>query len=208
MPRQNRVTPMADLVATPHRGTLTGNRGVLHDDDGHIRRPWLGKRWIICLLEFKGRQRQVMTPGRYTELFFLDEATALAAGHRPCAECQRDRFDTFRRAWWSVCGASPLPSAGDIDAVLHVERVGPGREKNLYQADWRDLPDGVFVRHADWGDDCFLISNGELLRWSAGGYAARTQRLKSALVDVITPASTVSAIRAGYVPGLHSTALA
>src|SRR6202451_2054834 len=97
--RQNRVTPFGDLVATPERGTFMGNRGVLHDAEGRIKRVWQLKRWIVCVLEFRGRKRQVMTPGRYTELFFLDEATALAAGHRPCAECRRQRFNAFRDAW-------------------------------------------------------------------------------------------------------------
>src|ERR1700732_822885 len=99
MARQNRVTPAGDVIATPERGTFLGNRGVLHDDQGRIKRAWQLKRWIVCVLEFKGRRRAVMTPGRYTELFFLDEATALAAGHRPCAECRRERFNAFREAW-------------------------------------------------------------------------------------------------------------
>src|SRR5262245_66499612 len=99
MPRRNRVTPLGDLVAVPQRGTLLGNRGVLHDDGGRIRRAWQLKRWIVCVLEFRGRKRRVMTPGRYTELFFLDEATALAAGHRPCAECRHSRFLAFCTAW-------------------------------------------------------------------------------------------------------------
>src|SRR3954453_2972411 len=99
MPRQNRVTPLGEIVATPERGSMMGNRGVLHDEGGRIRRPWQVRRWLICLLEFKGRHRTVMTPNRYTELFFLDEATGLAAGHRPCAECRRARFRAFRDAW-------------------------------------------------------------------------------------------------------------
>ncbi len=99
MPRQNRVTPFGDLIATPERGTFLGNRGVLHDDAGRIKRAWQLRRWIVCVLEFRGRKRSVMTPGRYTELFFLDEATALAAGHRPCAECRRARFLAFCDAW-------------------------------------------------------------------------------------------------------------
>src|SRR6185503_4182043 len=99
MPRQNRVTPFGHIIATPERGTYLGNRGVLHDSEGRIRRTWQLRRWIVCVLALKGRKRQVMTPGHYTELFFLDEATALAAGHRPCAECRRERFNAFRKAW-------------------------------------------------------------------------------------------------------------
>src|SRR5688572_32956373 len=106
MPWRNRVTPLGDIVATPERGTLMGNRGCLHDGGGNVRRAWQVKRWLICVLEFRGRRRRVMTPGHYTELFFLDEATALAAGHRPCAECRRSRFDAFRRAWSAHLGTT------------------------------------------------------------------------------------------------------
>ena len=102
MPRQNRVTPFGEIVAVPERGTFLGNRGVLPDAQGRIRRAWQVKRWIVCVLVFRGRKRQVMTPGRYTELFFLDEATALAAGHRPCAECRHARFLDFCNAWAAV----------------------------------------------------------------------------------------------------------
>ena len=108
MPRQNRVTPAGDIIATPERGTFFGNRGVLHDDQGRIRRTWQLKRWLICVLEYKGRRRTVMTPGRYTELFFLDEATALAAGHRPCAECRRERYNAF-------CAAGAPGMHGPLD---------------------------------------------------------------------------------------------
>src|SRR5512141_2915473 len=122
MPRQNRVTPFSKLIATPARGTLMGNRGALHNDQGQIRRQFQGQRWIICLLEFKGRRRSIMMPGQYTELFFLDEATALAAGHRPCAECQRERFNLFREFWAAanpeLAGAA-RPAATVIDAALH-----------------------------------------------------------------------------------------
>src|SRR5262245_56377085 len=119
MPRQNRVTPFGAIIATAARGTLLGNRGVLHDAAGRIVRPWQLKRWILCRLQFKGRRRAVMTPGRYTELFFLDEPTGLAAGHRPCAECQRGRFDAFRRAWQLGNGRGPAPvSAPALDERL------------------------------------------------------------------------------------------
>src|SRR5437762_13426760 len=126
MPRQNRVTPFGEIIATQGRGTFLGNRGVLHDGAGHVKRAWQLKRWLVCVLEFRGRKRQVMTPGHYTELFFLDEATALAAGHRPCAECRRERFNAFRKAWRSAhpgAGASSLPTADEIDRRLHAERV-------------------------------------------------------------------------------------
>src|SRR5262245_61405643 len=111
MPRQNRVTPFGEVVAVPERGTFMGNRGVLHDEGGRIRRAWLVKRWILCVLEFKGRHRAIMAPDRYTELFFLDEATGLAAGHRPCAECRRSRFLAFRDAWAAGVGEGRDPGA-------------------------------------------------------------------------------------------------
>src|SRR3954451_8147614 len=129
MPRQNRVTPFGEIVAVPERGTMMGNRGVLHDARGRIFRPWQVKRWLICLLEFRGRHRAVMAPNRYTELFFLDEATALAAGHRPCFECRRGRFLAFRDAWAAGNRESIGPEAiraAMIDDRLHAERVGPG----------------------------------------------------------------------------------
>lgn len=181
MPRQNRVTPFGDIIATPERGTFLGNRGVIHDAEGRIRRAWQLKRWIVCVLAFKGRKRQVMSPGHYTELFFLDEATALAAGHRPCAECRRERFNAFRMAWRSAqagCSGS-LPSADEIDSRLHAERVGPDRSKRLFEASVGEMPNGVFVRRADWGEDAFLVWHNGLLAWSAGGYTARRDCPKS-----------------------------
>ncbi len=152
MPRQNRVTPFGDIIATPERGTFMGNRGVLHDEGGHVKRAWQVKRWLVCVLAFRGRKRQVMAPGHYTELFFLDEATALAAGHRPCAECRRERFNAFRQAWRSARPAAagkPLPTADEMDTRLHAERVGPGRSKRLYQASLDELPNGAFFRCDD-----------------------------------------------------------
>src|SRR6516225_7744293 len=148
MPRQNRVTPFGDIIATLERGTFMGNRGVLHDSEGRIKRAWQLKRWIVCVLEFKERKRQVMTPGHYTELFFLDEATAFAAGHRPCAECRRVRFLDFCNAWARAHpskDASPRPSATMIDDRLHAERIASNRSKRSYMAALDDLPDGVFV---------------------------------------------------------------
>src|SRR5271165_2223057 len=126
MLRQNRVTPFGDIIAAPDRGTFMGNRGVLHDAEGRIKRAWQVKRWLVCVPEFRGRKRQVMTPGRYTELFFLDEATALAAGHRPCAECRHARFLAFCNAWKTAHpghDTSPRPTADQIDCRLHSERL-------------------------------------------------------------------------------------
>src|SRR5262249_40455059 len=144
MPRQNRVTPFGELIAVPERGTFMGNRGILHDDQGRIKRPWLVKRWLVCVLLFRGRKRTVMTPNRYTELFFLDEATALAAGHRPCAECRHARYIAFRDAWTKGRGdgeQAPRPTALDMDRVLHAERIGPGRSKGFFPGALDQLPD-------------------------------------------------------------------
>lgn len=202
MPRQNRVTPFGSIIATPERGTLMGNRGVLHDAEGRIKRSWQDQRWIVCLLEFRDRKRTVMTPSHYTELFFLDEATALAAGHRPCAECRRERFNAFRIAW-SKSGGTQSPSAGEIDDQLHAERVGPDRSKRTFLAVLDTLPDGVFVRLEE---DAFLVLDDALLRWSPAGYTDRRPRPTGVEVSVLTPPSTVAAIRAGYAPEVHASA--
>jgi hypothetical protein len=209
MPRQNRVTPFGEILATPERGTFLGNRGVLHDQEGRIRRPWQVKRWLVCVLQFRGRKRLVMAPGHYTELFFLDEATALAAGHRPCAECRHARFLAFCRAWdeanpWD--GAAPRPTASTIDDQLHAERLSPDRSKRSFPASLEELPDGVFVTAAAWGEHAYLVWGTCLLAWSPGGYGERRPRPKKADVFLLTPPSTVGAIRAGYVPEVHVSA--
>jgi hypothetical protein len=209
MPRQNRVTPFGTIIATPERGTLMGNRGLLHDGDGQIRRDWRLKRWIHCVLEFNGRHRQVMTPGRYTELFFLDEATALAAGHRPCAECLRARYEEYRAAWAAGnphCLPSERLSAEFIDDILHRDRINDDGSKRLIPAPLDELPDGVFVAGVDRPNEPFLIKGQTLLEWSPGGYRERVPREQGARVCLLTPLSTVEAIRAGFAPGLHETA--
>jgi hypothetical protein len=200
MPRQNRVTPFGDLIATPERGTFMGNRGVLHDAAGQIRRAWQVKRWLVCVLEFRGRRRAVMTPGHYTELFFLDEATALAAGHRPCAECRHGRFLAFCDAWRKAPGAARRPTAAEIDNRLHAERLAPGRSKRTYAAALDELPDGVFVTVPAWGEQAYLVWGDHLRAWSPGGYGKRRPRPRGVSVRVLTPPSTVAAIGAGYVP--------
>jgi hypothetical protein len=200
MPRQNRVTPTGDIIAVPERGTRMGNRGVLHDRDGAIVRAWRLRRWIICRLEFKGRRRAVMTPGRYTELFFLDEATALAAGHRPCAECQRDRFTAFRDAW--PAGGDTLPAPA-LDDELHAARLAEDGTQRTFAAPVDELPDGVLVR---MGGSAWLLWGGRLLAWTPGGYGER-RRPRGGKVTVLTPRPTVAAIRAGYAPEVHSSAV-
>jgi hypothetical protein len=210
MPRQNRVTPWGEIIATSDRGTFLGNRGILHDEQGHIRRAWQVKRWLVCVLEFRGRKRTVMTPNRYTELFFLDEATALAAGHRPCAECRHKRFLAFAEAWriHRDDGSPARPTVMEIDNQLHVERVLPDRSKQSFRADLLDLPNGVFVQRAESGDQAFLLWKDWLWAWSPGGYGAPRPRCDRERVLVLTPPSTVGAIRAGYVPEVHASILA
>jgi hypothetical protein len=209
MPRQNRVTPFGEVITSPERGTMMGNRGVLHDAEGQIRRPWQVKRWILCVLQFRGRHRNVMTPHRYTELFFLDEATGLAAGHRPCFECRRARFLAFRDAWaaGTLGGTEDDPiTAATIDDRLHAERVTPPRSKQRYRADLDGLPDGVFVTLGSTSEDAFLILGEHMLGWSPGGYTERRNRPRGVEVGVLTPYSTVAAIRAGYRPEVHPSA--
>jgi hypothetical protein len=206
MPRQNRVNPFGEIIATSERGTFMGNRGVLHDEESRIRRKWQGKRWLVCVLEFRGRQRTVMSPRHYTELFFLDEATALAAGHRPCAECRRERFNAFRYAW-RLEEYSPPPTAAEIDNRLHTERLAPDKKKKVHLAYLADLPNGVFVKMPDWGENAYLIWNDRLVLWTAGGYSGQKNCPRDAKVVVLTPKSTVEAIRGGYVPEVHPSAV-
>lgn len=208
MPWRNRVTPLGEVVAVPELGTMMGNRGVLHDARGRIRRPWQVRRWLICLLEFNRRHRSVMAPDRYTELFFLDEATALAAGHRPCFECRRGRFLAFRHAWAVGNGMGP-PEALKVkrlDDRLHAERVGKGRTKRAFTATIDDLPDGVFVTLDGEPGLAHLILGGDLIAWSPGGYTGRRSRPVDESVAVLTPGSIVAAIRAGYEPEFHPSA--
>jgi hypothetical protein len=208
MPRRNRVIPSGEIVVMPERGTMMGNRGVLHDVEGRILRPWRLKQWLICVLQFRGRHRTVMTPNRYTELFFLDEATALAAGHRPCAECRRRRFVAFRDAWAAGnhrnVGPKPI-KAKVIDDQLHAERVGPDRSKRTYPANLDDLPDGVIVTVSGRDGDTYLVLGDELLTWSPWGYRQRQPKPRDMMVTVLTPRSTVRAIRSGYAPEIHSS---
>jgi len=192
MPLQNRVTPLGELIADPARGLVYGNRGCLHDETGRIRRSYAVKRWIACRLEFKDWKRtRLLQPGRFTELFFLDEATAFAAGHRPCALCRREDYNRFL----ALVGAR---GADEIDARLHEERLGPRPPVPP------DLPDGAFVLRAGapW-----LVAGGRLRRWTPAGYADETAAGRDLL---ITPPSLVEVLRQGWdsgaVPLLHPSA--
>ncbi len=210
MPLRNRVTPSGEIVATPERGLFLGNRGCIHDDSGNLRpRHWQVERWITCLLEFKGRRQQLFRPGYYTHLFFLDEATALAAGHRPCAECRRSEFDAFLRLWERVNPRSPAPGdrlrAPEVDRILHAERLTPEGQKRTHRALLGDLPDGVFLALAD--SMPYMLWHGALRAWSPGGYTTILRRLDPrAEVNVLTPPAIIRVIAAGYAPIVHSTA--
>ena len=194
---QNRVDPQGHIIRTPARGAWMGNRGLLHDEHRQIVRPFKLKAWLICLLEFKGRHRVVMTPRLYTELFFLDEATAFSAGHRPCFECRREAASHFRQCWvkgnpsYSFIEKTPI---GEIDAVLHCERLGPA---GGYSARIGDLPRGVFVLYEDRPH---LVGDGSLYPWSPSGYGAPVVLPADVELPVVTPRSTVNAFRMGYVP--------
>jgi len=201
MPLQNRVTPFGDIVSAVGRGLLMGNRGILHDGERRIVRYAQGRRWIACRTQFRGRRRLLMTPGAYTELFFLDEATALAAGHRPCAECRRADYRRFRAAWMACHGPEPLGVEG-IDRRLHDERLRGRASKRTYLAEMADLPDGVYVV-VDGGP--WLVWNGQLLGWSPGGYVERRTR-PAGVVTVLTPPAIVDTIAAGYSPLVHPSA--
>ena len=206
MPLQNRVTPLGELVADPARGLLYGNRGCLHDESGRIRRRFNGKRWIGCRLEFRGwLRRPLLQPGRFTELFFLDEATAFAAGHRPCALCRRADYDRLAELWRELHPGQV--GADAIDAQLHTERVAPGtRAQRQHSASLDDLPDGAFVLA---GGAPHLLLGSELLRWTPAGYATCTRRPAAGSAVLVTPPSLVAVLRAGWdplVPLLHPTA--
>ncbi len=191
------MTPTGEIVAVRARGTLMGNRGCLHDDAGRIVRHHRGRRWIACLLDVKGRHRDPMPPGRYTSLFFLDEATALAAGHRPCFECRREDARAFHAKWNSARGSS-VAGVDPVDRVLHAERTaGP------HEGDAAGLPDGAMI---DLGGVPHLVLGDRVLPWDPSGYGAPAPR-PVGTVRVLTPPSVVGAMRAGYVPALHHSAV-
>ena len=206
MPLQNRVNPYGQLQAVTARGALMGNRGILHNGAKQIIAEWRSPRWITCALNFKGRRHEVFAPHSYSQLFFLDEATALAAGHRPCAECGRNRFREFRAAWAAGNaghGASRRLSADRLDRILHPERVQRGGGKKTYAAVLSSLPAGVIVEHEG---RAYLLWAGKLRPWSFAGYGPAADVLSAAGVKVLTPRPIVRAIKAGFVPQVHESA--
>jgi hypothetical protein len=205
MPLQNRVDPFGALIATPARGTMFGNRGGrFHRDDRTLgARRWASRQWICCVLEFKQRHHKVWGRG-YTALFFLDEVTALAAGHRPCFECRRSDAKAFAESWARAKNIS-VPYAPDMDVVLQGERLD-GRAKRRHEMPLDDLPDGTFVSLGNEPHRAFAVRGAHLLRWGENGYAEKTSRPRDLMVDVLTPPSIVAALSAGYRPQWHPSA--
>lgn len=193
---RNRVLPDGRITATPARGTFTGNRGILvHPDGRMMERQWAGKAWITCVLEFRGRKRKVAQPHRWTELFFLDEAVALAAGHRPCAYCRRADYTAYRDRF------PDAPKAVDMDRVLHAQRLD-GRKKRLHDVHMDDLPDGAFVDHAG---EPHLVQGDHLLPYTPHGYNVAVAR-PSGTAKAITPPATLAVLAGGFRPVLHPSA--
>jgi hypothetical protein len=202
MPRRNRVTPRGELIAVPDRGLFWGNRGRLHNPAGEVVRYSTTKAWAICVLEFKGRRRQQWAPGRLTELYFLDEATALAAGHRPCGECRYHDYQAFKAAYGRA-HPDDEPTVHAIDARMHADRLSGPRIRRTHTARLGDLPAGTMIELAGvpW-----LIWRDELLAWHPGGYTDRQPRRLDGEVTVLTPLATVATLAAGYEPVVHPTA--
>jgi hypothetical protein len=197
---QNRVDPKGNIITTSARGAWMGNRGQLHDTGKTLLRPFKLKAWLICLLEFNGRKRQVMAPNLYTELFFLDEATAFAAGHRPCFECRRDAANLFKAAWLKgnpEYGFDKKTSINEIDQIMQDERIDKNANKVTFQANPQTLPDGTFIQLEN---EPYLIANNMIHHWTPFGYDNGTPLPASPMVTVLTPRSTVNAFKAGYVP--------
>ena len=202
MPLQNRVTPTGDIVATDHRGTFTGNRGIIHDPATRtlLTKRWSTPAWLTCVCEFRGRRREVMTRQSWTELFFLDEATAFAAGHRPCFYCRRDDANRFRAAWEKGNRVTDV-LAPDIDAVLHRERYASGKRLHALPSPVGKLPDGAMIA---WDRTAFLVVKGRPLRWTFAGYRKTDAPVRDAML--LTPPSTLRAHASGYRPVLHPSA--
>lgn len=208
MPLQNRVTPDGQIIATRARGTLMGNRGgMLHRLDKTLGpRRWVSKAWVTCRLSYKGRWREVMGPNAYTELFFLDEATSFAAGHRPCYECRRQDAIVFAELFAEAHRLDGARArASDIDTILHAERLNDSQQKAVIRREIQDLPTGAMVR---WRDGAYLLIGNRLFRWSPEGYTAAIEVDANMAVDVLTPPSTLEVFRGGYDADVHESALA
>lgn len=204
-PLQNRVTPRGEIVAHPARGMIMGNRGCIHRDDRTLGTTrWRTKMWISCVLVWRDVRRDVMPSGRWTALFFLDEATALAAGHRPCGYCRREDYLAFSGAWRDGHGLPARLRAGALDVAMHAERVDRRTRRQLTQpASLASLPDGAMVAH---DGSPALVAGGLLLPWSFSGYGPAVALSASARVELLTPPGIVAALQTGYRPLVHPSA--
>jgi hypothetical protein len=207
MPLQNRVDPWGHLQAVSPRGALLGNRGIIHNEKQQIVAQWRSKAWITCQIQFKGRESQVFAPDSYSQLFFVDEATAFAAGHRPCAECRRDRYNEFKAAWVQSNRdqiESDNPSIIEVDKIFHRERVLDNKQKRTFEAQIGSLPQGTFVVLEG---KALLLWRGKLFEWSFDGYSRSNSALSPSLsVEVLTPASVVRMFATGFTPQVHVSA--
>jgi hypothetical protein len=197
---QNRVDPFGNIIKTPYRGAWLGNRGVIHNDKKEIVRPFKIKAWITCALAFRGRHREVMMPDRWTELFFLDEATAFSAGHRPCFQCRykdHQRFKTFWLKGNPQYGFTMKTPIAKIDDIIQSERIAADKSKVMYEEDLKALPDGTFVKYHN---QPYLLNKHQLFLWSPAGYEQGIPLPKTDKVTVLTPRSIVNMFSAGYVP--------
>jgi hypothetical protein len=197
---QNRVDPFGNIIHTPARGAWTGNRGILHDDHKQIRRPFQLKAWITCTLHYKGRRREVMSPHTWTELFFLDEATAFSAGHRPCFFCRYQEAQHFKMHWIKGnpgYGFTMETSVQELDKILHLERIGKDKQKRTHEEEIQLLPDGAFI---SMDEQPYLVKGSHLHLWTPFGYEGVIDRPASGKVVVLTPLTIVNAFRAGYRP--------
>jgi hypothetical protein len=203
MPLQNRVNPFGELVATAARGTLTGNRGIIHNEERTIARPYQLKAWITCTLVYKNFRREVMTGRKWTELFFLDEVTAFAAGHRPCAFCRNADYKRFKQSWLSAFPAHHL-MVKDIDAKMHSDRLTVGKRKKTFQTSFSDVVSGTMFCLTQ-GKEVFLFFNGRVAQWSFEGYTKASIPSPEKMVEVLTPACTIACFKQGYEPTVHES---
>lgn len=203
---QNRVSPNGSFIKTKARGSWLGNRGVIHNENKEIVKTYTIKAWIICMLEFRGRHREIMQPGHWTELFFLDEATAFSAGHRPCFQCRYKDHIRFKEYWLKgnpQYGFGMKTSVKAIDEIIHTERIDKYGKKVSYTEQIKNLPDGIILNKED---ECYLLSKGKLYHWTPSGYDRCEDAVPELVVEVLTPRSVANAFMAGYDPQIDKSA--
>ncbi len=207
LPYRNRVTPFGELEAPSARGLFMGNRGILHDDHGVLGPArWRHKNWIVCSLSFKGRKAAINPPGHYTQLFFCDEATAFAAGHRPCAECRRPDYQRYVQAWQRAHDLPHPPKAGEVDRSLHQARLTQDRGQARTVKRLADLPDGTIISLSKQPGEAWLVWQDHLHRWTHSGYSERRPITPDVEVVLLTPEPTVRTLEMGYTPVVHPSA--